>query len=47
MALAAIGIGAAFCGGGVVAHFVDPSARKEQFLALGGLCFLMVGALLG
>lgn len=47
MATMAIGIGAALCGGGALAHFVDPSARKEQILAFGGLCFLVTGVFLG
>ena len=47
MALTAIGIGAALCGGGALAHVLDSSARKEQLLAFGGLCFLVIGAMLG
>lgn len=43
MGILAIGVGAALCGGGAVAHFHDKARRNETLLALGGFCFLLVG----
>ncbi|GJE25486.1 hypothetical protein [Methylobacterium organophilum] len=46
MGAMAIGLGAALCGGGALAHFYDRTQRKEGVLALGGFCFLLAGLFL-
>ena len=41
-----IGMGALCCAGGAVAHFTDPSQRKEGALGLAGFGFLLTGMFL-
>lgn len=41
MGVLAIGVGAALCGSGAVAHFRDKTQRNETLLVLGGFCFLL------
>lgn len=43
MGILAIGVGAALCGSGAVAHFHDRARRNETLLALAGFCFLLAG----
>ena len=46
MHIIAIGLGALCCVGGALAHFTDPSQRKEGALGLAGFGFLLTGMFL-
>ncbi|WP_375465962.1 hypothetical protein [uncultured Methylobacterium sp.] len=46
MHMVAIGMGALCCACGAVAHFTDPSQRKEGALGLAGFGFLLTGMFL-
>jgi len=46
MGVLAIGLGGALCVGGALAHFYDPTRRREGTLALTGFCCLVVGLFL-
>ncbi|WP_336485797.1 hypothetical protein [Methylobacterium nigriterrae] len=46
MGAIAIGIGAACCAGGAVAHFLDQTHRKEGAFGFAGFCFLLAGLFL-
>ncbi|MCJ2075594.1 hypothetical protein MKK68_07985 [Methylobacterium sp. E-016] len=46
MHIITIGLGALCCAGGAVAHFIDPSQRKEGVFGLAGFGFLLTGMFL-
>ncbi|WP_191970808.1 hypothetical protein [Methylobacterium soli] len=46
MGTVAIGVGAACCAGGAIAHFLDRTRRKEGAFGLAGFCFLLAGMFL-
>ncbi|WP_187274945.1 MULTISPECIES: hypothetical protein [unclassified Methylobacterium] len=46
MHIITIGLGALCCAGGAIAHFIDPSQRKEGVFGLAGFGFLLTGMFL-